>query len=292
MAKLSFSGHETFPCKIYWLKKGYDFVRAEKKFTDDDAVVDLGVGKNMVTSIRYWSRAFGIIDESDQITKFGDFIFSDNNGVDTYLEDTLTLWLLHYHLLKTEKASIYPMVFNGLRRERSEFTKERLLGYLNRQIDDASTTFSDNTLQSDVKVFFGNYTKFGSSDIEDAYSTILQELGLIEHYQRTDTTDKLVDVYVFNMRPKNIPIEALLYVILDGEKYGSSITVSHLANDYNSVGNTFLLTESLITEYMRSVPLEYGNYSETAGNPVLQIVSGLDKYQILRNYYNSTYANV
>lgn len=289
--RLSFSGHETFACKIYWLKKGYDFVKAKKKFTDDDAVVDLGVGKNMVASIRFWLRAFGIVDEEDQITQFADFVF-DDNGADPYLEDTLTLWLLHYHLLKVERASIYSMVFNGLRRERSEFTKERLLGYLNRQIEEAKANFSDKTLDSDVKVFFGNYTKFGSSDIEDAYSTILQELGLIEHYQRSDSQDKLEDIYVFNMKSKNIPIEALMYVILDNENYGNSISINHLANDYNSVGNIFLLTESLIIDYMRTIPSEYGNYSETAGNPVFQSTLGLDKYHILRNYYKLSYAGI
>src|SRR5690606_11188979 len=125
MRKLSFSGHETFACKIYWLKKGYDFVRAGKKSTSDDAVVDLGVGKNMVASIRFWLKAFRIIDDIDETTEFADFIFSEN-GVDPYLEDQLTLWLLHYQLIKNERASIYSLVFNQFRRERIEFTKEHL----------------------------------------------------------------------------------------------------------------------------------------------------------------------
>ncbi|WP_153848684.1 DUF4007 family protein [Sphingobacterium paramultivorum] len=291
MAKLSFSGHETFSCKIYWLKKGYEFVNAGKRFTDDDAVVDLGVGKNMVTSIRFWLKAFGIIDEADQTTEFANFIFGDN-GVDPYLEDTMTLWLLHYQLLNVGKASIYPMIFNSLRRERSEFTKERLVRFLKRQIEDAKTSFSDKTLDSDIKVFFGNYTRFGSNDVEDAYSTILQELGLIDHYERLDNQDKLMDVYIFNMKTKSIPIEALLYVILDRKDYGNSISINHLANDYNSLGNTFLMTESIIIDYLRSIPAEYGTYSETAGNPVLQLAPGLEKYQILRNYYNLAYAGI
>ncbi|MDM1296534.1 DUF4007 family protein [Sphingobacterium sp. N143] len=291
MAKLSFSGHETFSCKIYWLKKGYDFVQAGKKFTDDDAVVELGVGKNMVTSIRFWLKAFGIIDELDQTTEFANFIFGEN-GVDPYLEDTMTLWLLHYNLLNVEKASIYSIIFNGLRRERLEFTKQRLLGFLKRQLEEAKVSFSDKTLDSDVKVFFGNYTRFSSSDVEDAYSTILQELGLIDHYERTDNQNKLIDVYVFNMKSKNIPLEALLYAILDKNIYGNSISIGHLANDYNSVGNTFLMTESVIIDYLRNIPPYYGTYSETAGNPVLQLVPGLEKYQILKNYYNLAYAGI
>ena len=52
--RYSFSGHESFPCKSMWLKKGYDYLVGHNKFTDPDAVVKLGVGKNMVQSIRFW----------------------------------------------------------------------------------------------------------------------------------------------------------------------------------------------------------------------------------------------
>lgn len=292
MKKLSFSGHETFACKIYWLKKGYDFVKAGKKFTSDDAVVDLGVGKNMVVSIRFWLKAFGIADESDELTDFANFIFDNENGVDPYLEDHLTLWLLHYQLIKNGKASIYPLVFNELRRQRNEFTKDRLLNFLKRKIEEQKGTFSDATLNSDIKVFFANYTRLGSNDIEDAYSTVLFELGLINNYQRRDNEDKPIEVYSFNTEEKNIPIEALLFVLLDKGSYGNSISINHLANDFNSVGNTFLLTESAIIELLHEISADYGSYSETAGNPVLQLVPGLNKFNVISNYYKLTYAGI
>lgn len=57
--KYTFSGHETFQCRHLWLKKGYDFVKANRSFNDEDAVLILGVGKNMVNSIRFWMKAFG-----------------------------------------------------------------------------------------------------------------------------------------------------------------------------------------------------------------------------------------
>lgn len=40
-----FSGHESFPCKSMWQKKGYDYLVEHNKFTDLGAVVKLGVGK-------------------------------------------------------------------------------------------------------------------------------------------------------------------------------------------------------------------------------------------------------
>ena len=63
MARPIFSGHESFACKSHWLKRGYDFVIADRNFNDDDAVVHLGVGKNMVASIRFWMKAIGLLQD-------------------------------------------------------------------------------------------------------------------------------------------------------------------------------------------------------------------------------------
>ncbi len=66
--KLIFSGHETFHCKGFWLKKGYDYVRQGGKFTDESCI-SLGVGRNMVSSIRFWLKAFNILDHrTEEIT--------------------------------------------------------------------------------------------------------------------------------------------------------------------------------------------------------------------------------
>ena len=78
-SKFVFSGHESFPCKTLWLKKGYDFVAQGKDFNSPEAVIDLGVGKNMVASIRYWLKVFGVC-RNDQRTWLGDYLFNDQNG--------------------------------------------------------------------------------------------------------------------------------------------------------------------------------------------------------------------
>lgn len=67
--KYTFSGHDSFQCRQLWLKKGYDYIQSKKSFNDEDAVVKLGVGKNMVSAIRYWMKAFNIIDSVDMLTK-------------------------------------------------------------------------------------------------------------------------------------------------------------------------------------------------------------------------------
>src|ERR1700742_1241645 len=99
--KIGFSGHETFVCRTFWLKKGYDYIIAGRSFSDDDAVVSLGVGKNMVTSINFWMRGFHILNrENQELTELGRFLFGDH---DPFLEDIGSLWLLHYSAIKNEK---------------------------------------------------------------------------------------------------------------------------------------------------------------------------------------------
>ena len=56
--KTAFGRHETFALRYGWLPKGFQAaVRNPKIFLDDLATVELGVGKNMVKSIRHWLRA-------------------------------------------------------------------------------------------------------------------------------------------------------------------------------------------------------------------------------------------
>ena len=101
--KPSFSGHQTFPFRYTWLKKGVDAVTSDPAvFTSDRATITLGVGKNMVRSIRHWCITAGLIRALADRTRFeptplGSAIFADD-GFDPYLEDTATLWLIHAQL--------------------------------------------------------------------------------------------------------------------------------------------------------------------------------------------------
>merc|ERR1712065_3825 len=148
--KYTFSGHDSFQCRQLWLKKGYDYVVENKSFNDEDAVVQLGVGKNMGCSIRFWLKAFNIVDNNDSPTDFGNKLFDDNIGYDPFLEDEASLWLLHYNLVKTQFASIYSIVFNEFRKEKLFFNKETYVNYLKRIAEgDKDFNFNENTVAKD-----------------------------------------------------------------------------------------------------------------------------------------------
>jgi hypothetical protein len=102
--KYGFSGHETFPFRYTWLPKGVvHLLEYPDLFTKEEALVDLGVGKNMVKSIRHWCIASGVIERVDhkghvRVTDLGLSLFGEE-GWDSFLEDPGTLWLLHWRLV-------------------------------------------------------------------------------------------------------------------------------------------------------------------------------------------------
>src|SRR5512137_787068 len=64
----SFAGHETFPFRYTWLRKALDFVAQDPEaFGRDDAMVQLGVGKNMVRSMRHWALACRVLEEDSSV---------------------------------------------------------------------------------------------------------------------------------------------------------------------------------------------------------------------------------
>ena len=84
----SFSGHQSFPFRYPWLKKGIDGIASDPRiFGADDAMVRFGVGKNMVASMRHWGLALGVLQEPPDVpgnrgrslesTELGNALFTD-----------------------------------------------------------------------------------------------------------------------------------------------------------------------------------------------------------------------
>ena len=86
--KVAFGRHESFALRYGWLTKGFQAVEETSDiFSSPDAIVTLGVGKNMVNSIRHWLRAARLIEitpDKKETTPLGTAIFSED-GWDPYL---------------------------------------------------------------------------------------------------------------------------------------------------------------------------------------------------------------
>lgn len=283
--KYTFSGHDSFQCRQLWLKKGYDYVIENRNFNDDDAVVRLGVGKNMVSSIRFWLKAFNIVDHKDFPTEFGKSLFDDETGYDPFLEDEASLWLLHYQLVKTGFASIYSIIFNEFRKEKLFFNKETYVNYLKRigeSNDDFN--FNENTVAKDFNVFTNLYKNDSESkNIEDSFTGILSELELL------NTTGKGKDeqFYIENNERDNLSEFIVLYTILDNSGYGNSISLNSLEFNINSPGSIFALNRIGLMNKISEIVGEFEDitFTDQAGIKELQFKKKVEAFTVLDKYY-------
>ena len=290
ISKYTFSGHDSFQCRQLWLKKGYDFVKEGQSFNSEDAVVQLGVGKNMVSAIRYWMKAFNVIDSKDNPTDFGTKLFDEETGYDPYLEDEASLWLLHYQLVKTGLASIYSIIFNEFRKEKLFFTKETFLNYLKRiQEANSELSFNENTVAKDFSVFVNMYKNDNdSNDIEDSFSGILSELGMLKTSFIQDNNGKKIEQFqIENNERDSLPEAVVLYSILDNLNYGNSISLNSLEFDTNGPSSVFALNRSGLVNKISGIVKENKNitFTDHAGIKELQFKNKPNAYSILDKYY-------
>jgi hypothetical protein len=283
--RYSFSGHDSFQCRLLWLKKGYDYVKSGRKFSDDEAVVKLGVGKNMVSSIRYWLKAFHIIDSDDIPTEFGEFLFNDDTGYDPYLEDEASLWLLHYQLVKSGIASMYSIIINELRKEKLFFNKETVVNYIKRiSENNPLLNFNEKTVAKDFIVFANLYKNdTEGNDIEESYSGILSEIELL----KSEGKGKYEQYFIENNERDNLPDAVVLFAILDNPDYGNSISLNALEFNFNSPGSIFALNRSGLMLKISEIVNSNSNivYNDHAGIKELQFKEKPCAYSILEEYY-------
>ena len=286
---IHFSGHESFPCRTLWLKKGYDFIKSNGNFNADDAVVTLGVGKNMVSAIRYWYKVFGFNSE-----KFGwiaDYLFDNDNGKDKYLEDLATLWLLHFLIIYFNDATLYNMFFAMFQRERKVFDREHISIFVKRKLVEAQkeTAFNENTVRRDIATLLLNYCLPKKPQSNDEYSTLLLDLDLIRQTDKTDKRDEQNNFdYYFNIEGKRkVTDEIFLFAVIVANEDNSQVIDYELLQE---IGLIFCMTDletiDMLKKLSEKYP-EYLSYADHAGIRNLSILKELKPIEILNNYYDA-----
>lgn len=278
MGRYSFSGHESFFCKPLWLKKAYDAMNEGVCFSSPDAVAALGVGKNMVASIRFWSRAFGL-STNDNPTPFAVSIFDNEQGYDPYLEDEGTLWLLHYYLLTQKVASIYHLTFLDFQREKREFDRNQLQAFIKRKcnVPEQKNVYNENTVKKDIGVLLHNYVAPSEIRSNEDFSAVFQDLGLINALGS--------DRYAFNdTELSHIHPDILLYALLDYKGEDNTISLDGM----QEVALIFGLSLTNLIELVREVVAQHPedlSYTDNSGVKNLQFIHDIDAAAVLNHYY-------
>ncbi len=295
--KYVFARHETFPPRFGWLKKGFTAVNEDPEiFQRDDAHIQLGVGKNMATAIRYWCNACKVIaptpaqergSRAHVVTDFGRRLLADD-GWDPYLENPASLWLLHWQLLKSPcLATAWLFAFDEFRR--AEFAAEDLSHELTEFRDRLGLNVSDSSLDKDVSCLLRMYVAQPQKKqlSEETIDCPFAELGLL---QRAGDVRR----YTFRVGAKN-NLSAAVIVATALEYTASralgqqSISIASLTYHSGSPGLAFKLTGSDISSAIEEISRRPGGVqlADSAGLAQMSFQTEPLKLarQILHHYY-------
>ena len=295
----SFSGHQTFPFRYTWLKKGVDAVTEDPTiFSSENASVTLGVGKNMVSSIRHWCNVARLIKiDSHQRgrlipTGLGKFIFDDTDGFDPYLDDPATLWLIHWQIsTNINQATAWYWAFNILRENQfapDTFKKE--LYEWTQQQKESMRPVSDNTLQRDVNCFVRTYCHSRHNTnvtiAEETFDCPLVELNLIAELPNGDGYEFL------RGEKETLPIEIVTATLIAfwDVRFPDAGTISFRELMYAplSPGRIFRLDEDTMTIYLEKLEQLTDSaleYDETADLKQVYRHKDLNPITLLKRYY-------
>lgn len=254
-----FSGHESFACRYAWLPKAYAALKSDPALfaNEEVAMLELGIGKNMVKSLRFWVDVMGVAEPTPtgapvrglRPTAFAREVF-ERDGYDPYLEDVRTQWLLHWMLSSKVEAPLFAWDFLISHWPLPEFSRSEALAAFGRESRRLEGGHSEATLGQHLDVFLHTYlpTRGASVGVEDSLDGPLVDLNLLINVgERRNDGGRFEPVYAFRREAKPEITPALFDYCLMAfwARFGAEETLSlrTAALAPGSPGQVFKLTE-------------------------------------------------
>jgi len=297
--RYKFSGHQTFPFRYGWLVKGVRAVEDHSDiFSRDDALVILGVGKNMVSSIRHWCQVAQLVEPNPDVkqnrgrhlcvSEIGRRLFL-NGGWDPFLEDDASLWLIHWLLVSNPTTgTAWQLLFSTF--HRPDFTKRELIDHVANFIKKESLSVRDSVIGRDVDCLVRTYavSAKGNETLspEETFDCPLLQLDLIQ-----PSPDG--ELYRFSIGPKpSLPAALFAFALhqhFERARTGrNTMSVQECLYGVGSPGQAFKLDENSLVEYVEDLEDATGGsviLDETAGLKQIYRRKPLDPVTVLDGYY-------
>jgi hypothetical protein len=289
---MKFRAHETFFIRKGWLSKGMKHVlRKPNVFVDkeENPMDVLGIGSNMVKSLRYWLQAVGLTQEPrtgrrDQtLTPLGNVIYAH----DRFIEEMGTLHLLHYKLATNkEDATAWYFFFNKF--IATEFTREDFINSLQSYIlmSGESISVASRSLSEDFACIINTYvprykTNPGKVSPENNIDCPLGEIGLIDILAKKTFKKSIPSANAFDPW-------IVLAIISDRANGRNQIGLNELLTAEGNIGRIFNLDSITMIEVLRRVEkLGALKIIRTAGLDVVHLLKDYTFLDCVENYYAS-----
>jgi hypothetical protein len=288
-----FRASETFFIRKGWLSKGMRYVSQKPDvFVDkkENPMDVLGIGANMVKSLRYWLQAVGLTSEPSRgkriqkLTDFGTLVHEH----DPYTEELGTLYLLQYKLVTDEDmAPAWYYFFNEF--TLSEFNREDFLEQIQNYLKMKDTKVALRSLSDDFACIISTYVpKYKSNPSKDSpennITCPLGELGLIDVLGKEER-NILYRKSTPSVRSFNPWV--VLAVICDQAKGQEEIGLNDLLNGKRNIGKVFNLDSICMLEILHEVE-KTGEIKiiRTAGLDVIRLKNAKRTFiECVENYY-------
>ncbi len=277
-SKVRIKGHEKFPLREGWLTKGLFAVneKGTKFFNENNATDILGVGTNMVKSIRYWMQAFQLIERrgnSEELTDLAKVILEK----DPYFEKESTLWILHSNIARNlSAATSWYMFFNLFNID--EFEKKDVIKYIHNEAQNYSgQTIPENSVKDDVDVLLSMYSKYDEAhdDPEDKNQSPLSSLGLVKKvgdgYAKTQPDIRKLDEKI------------ILYELSILMKDKKEMSIDAIVDGKCGIGNIYNLSRVASNQYLEKLENKgYITINRTAGLDMVYSKNLPDSIEVLK----------
>ena len=286
--------HESFYLRKGWLQKGAkNIIKNNRIFNDKDsnACDVLGIGVNMVKSLKYWLIATGVAAERTEMNKkvmgltdLGELI----NIYDKFYEEIGTNMIIHYKLAtNADDATAWYWLFNEY--DANVIDKEQFVHefgqYVKYNKKENETVVESEKIYSDefnciIKTYISSDKE---DDPEETKICPLSELGLLslddvkkKEYRKTSPI--LDDIH---------PLVAYA-IICDMFSGKRQIKISEICNEKGSFGKVFNMSRtSVILVLDKIAKLGYIKLNRTAGLDVINIIHPMTFLEALEMYYKS-----
>ncbi len=291
---IKFRAHDTFFIRKGWLSKGMDRVVAKPDlFVDknENPTDILGIGTNMVKSLRYWLQVVGLTEEPtggrrvQTLTDFGREVYNN----DRYIEELGTLYLLQYQLAKQKcEATAWYFFFNEF--NISEFTKEEFVQEIQNYImmSEDDSTVAIRSLNDDFTCIVNTYlprykTNPDKVSPENNIDCPFGELGLIDIANKKNKTFKKAIPVAKSFNPW-----VVLSVIEDQANGREEIGLNELLTNPCNIGKVFNLDAITMLDILHLIEnIGMIKIIRTAGLDVIHLNQQLTFIECVERYYES-----